>query len=552
MGHRTSLCAALVCLLAAAAVFLGGCGAAAPPQPPAPTGTLRWSLEGVSDITRLDPARLGGNQANIPVYLIFGGLVRINDKLEIVGEGAERWQISDDGTVYIFSLRRNLRYGNGDPVTAQQVAASLARAVAPATGTSFALTFLQHVVGAKEVAEGKATSIAGITALNDSTLQITLDSPRGYFLSQLTYGLMFLSPPAIGEGDAWLSQAYGTGPFRVKSREPGRSLVLEGNPFYWAGQPGLAEVHFAFYPTTDAALTAYLAGEVDVMGSQQAGVPAARLGEVSGRPGFQTVNTTVTRYVGMNNALPPFNNVFVRQAFAQAVDKEDLARRVLGGTVSPAERILPRGFPGSEQAIEPLRFDPVGARASLGLAGYVSGNDLPPITLTFDQGDKDLVAVAETLQQGWADTLGVDVRLDPVPVDVLIERLDAMIVNPSDPATAMQLYISVWGADYPDPQNFLSLMLHSGSPYNNGHWSSAEFDTLVDEADRLSAERGQSERYQRYRDAEQLAVREVGWLPLYHPQVTLAIRPTVKGLVPTVTPQGIVAADWTQVRIEQQ
>lgn len=550
MRPTTMLRTALAAMMGLAGLALAACVG---PQPPAqaPAGTLRWSLEGVSDIARLDPARLGGNQENIPIYLIFGGLVRINAELEIVGEGAERWTISDDGTVYTFTLRDNLRYGNGDAVTAQQVAASFARALAPDTGTAFALTFLQNVVGASDVAQGKAASIAGMQALDERTLQITLDSPRGYFLSQLTYGLMFLSPPTLGDGEAWLDSAFGTGPFRVKARTPGESLLLEGNPHYWAGPPGVEEVLFHFYPSTDAALSAYQAGELDVMGSVQAGVPAQRLDEVRGQPGFQTIGTTAIRYIGFNNTLPPFNNVYVRQAFAQAVDKATLARQVLGGTVAAAERILPQGFPGTDVAVTPIEFEPVGARAALGLAGFVSGNDLPPVTLTFDQGDPDLVAVAEALQLGWRETLGVDVRLEPVPLDTLIARLDAMIVNPSDPATAMQMYLSVWGADYPDPQNFLSLQLHSGSPYNNGHWSSSEFDRLVDEADRLSADRNQEQRYRLYGDAEQLAVSEVGWLPLYNPQVTLAIRPTVRGLVPTVTPQGIVASDWTRVRVEE-
>jgi peptide/nickel transport system substrate-binding protein/oligopeptide transport system substrate-binding protein len=114
----------------------------------------------------------------------------------------------------------------------------------------------------------------------------------------------------------------------------------------------------------------------------------------------------------------------------------------------------------------------------------------------------------------------------------------------------MQMYISIWGADYPDPQNFISLQLRSDSPYNNGHWYSAQFDQLTAEADQLSGLDRQRERHELYRDAEQLAVSEVGWLPLYNPEVILVIRPAVKGLSATVTPQGILATDWTQVRVE--
>lgn len=540
-------------LLLALPVLLAALAACAPPSQPTaePGGTLRWSLEGVADITRIDPARLGGNQENVPLYLIFGGLVRINDRLEIVGEGAERWTVSADGTVYTFYLRPNLKYGDGSPATAEHFAAAMARSIAPETGTEFALTFLSNVVGAHDVAAGSAERLAGVRALDDHTLEVTLDSPRGYFLSQLTYGLTYLSPPGEieSQGAAWLDKAYGTGPFRVKLREPGVRLVLEGNPHYWAGPPGVQEVEFRYYPTTEAAFEAYQAGEVDVMGSVQSGVPAGRLAEVRGQPGFQTISAPVVRYIGFNNTLPPFNNVFVRQAFAQGVDKDELAVQVLGGTAAPATRVLPAGFPGTELPVEPLAFDPVGARAALGLAGFVSGSELPPVALTYDRGDRDHEQVAQALQRGWRETLGIEVRLEPVALETLIDRLNAMIDNPSDPAGAMQMYLSVWGADYPDPQNFISLQLHSQSPYNNGHWASAQFDQLVERADQLSATQARRERFELYRDAEQIAVSEVGWLPLYSPQVTLAIRPTISGLVATSTPQGILATDWTRVRI---
>jgi oligopeptide transport system substrate-binding protein len=534
------------------ALLLAAC-TATPPQRAAPQGTLRWSLEGVSDIQRLDPARLGSHQENIAVNLIFSGLVRINDRLEVVGDGAERWTVSGDGTVYTFYLRKNLRYGNGEAATAQDFADALARALAPATGTDFALAFLRNVVGAQEVRDGSAPALAGARVIDSSTLEIRLDSPRGYFLSQLTYALSYLSPPgAIEEaGEEWLGTAYGTGPFRVKRFEPGVRLLLEGNPFYWAGLPGVEQVELRFFPDTATAFAAYEAGELDVMGSIQAGVPADRLDAVRNRPDARTLSAPVVRYIGFNNAMPPFNNVYVRQAFAQAVDKDALARQVLGGAAVAADRILPQGFPGTELPIQPIAFDPVGARAALGLAGYVSGTSLPPVALTYESGDTDLERAVQALQANWRDTLGSDVRLEPVSRDELIRRLDATAADPSDAANALQIYVSIWGADYPDPQNFISLQLRSDSPYNNGHWYNPEFDRLTAEADQLSGASGQGERHRLYRDAEQLAVSEVGWLPLYNPEVVLMIRANVKGLVGTATPQGIVATDWTQVRVEQ-
>lgn len=534
-------------------LLLSGCTQPPTPGSAAPSGTLRWSLAGVNEIARLDPARLGSNQENIPIYLIFGGLVRLNERLEIVGEGAERWTVSPDGMLYTFTLRPNLRYGDGSAVTAQHFADALARTVAPATGTNFALTFLENVVGVREVAAGTASSLAGVEAPDERTLRIRLDSPRGYFLSQLSYALTYLVPPGQIEtaGTAWVGRAFGSGPFRVKAYEPGVRLLLEGNPHYWAGPPGIAEIELKLYPSTDAAFTAYQLGEVDVMGSVQAGAPTERLNEIAVGTGFLTLSAPTVRYLGFNNTLPPFSNLFVRQAFAQAVDKRALVEQVFAGSVVAAERILPEGFPGSQLAIEPLRFDPVGARAALGLAGFVSGGELPPLSLTYDQGDADLARVALVLQRSWRETLGTEVRLEPVSTQELISRLDAMIVNPRDPTTALQIYLSVWTADYPDPQNFISLQLHSQSPFNNGRWTNARFDELISQADALSGDApGRRERLELYREAEQIAVSEVGWLPLYNPQATLAVRPNVRGLVATAAPQGIIALDWTQVRVD--
>ncbi|MBX0328201.1 peptide ABC transporter substrate-binding protein [Oscillochloris sp. ZM17-4] len=532
-----------------AGILLSACGPAPQPATP-PSGTLRWSVEGVSDIIRLDPARLADYQSNIAVNLIFGGLVRLGPDLAVIGDGAESWRVSADGTVYTFSLRKNLAYGDGTPATAQDFADALRRTISPDTGTAFAFEFLKHIVGAEELHTKAAPALSGVRAIDARTLEITLDSPRGYFLSQLTYALAFVVPPGKIEaaGDGWIDTAFGSGPFRVKEHQAGKKLVLEGNPSYWAGPPGVANVELIFFPDTAAAFTSYRSGDLDIMGSIQGGIPAERVSEVRGLPDLRSASAPVLRYIGFNNRRPPFDNVYVRQAFAQAVDKDSLTRQALSGQATPAGRILPAGFLGASLPITTLGFDPLGARSTLGLAGYVSGSSLPPVSLTYSR-DTDTEKVAQALQRNWRDTLGIAVRLEGLPIDAFIARLDSMVLDPTNPETSLQMYLSVWGADYPDPHNFLSLQLQSDSPYNNGHWSSSEFDQLTSEADQISDPARTGERLRLYNRAEQIAVSEVGWLPLFNPEITILIRPTVRGL--SFTPQGIIAADWTLVRIAQ-
>lgn len=529
--------------------LLSACAPA--PQPPAapPSGTLRWSIEGVDDIARLDPARLADYQSNIAVNLIFGGLVRLGPDLAVIGDGAESWRTSSDGKVYTFSLRENLAYGDGTPATAQDFADALRRTISPDTGTAFAFEFLKYIVGAEDLRNGSATTLSGVRALDTRTLEIMLDSPRGYFLSQLTYALAFVVPPGKIEaaGDNWINSAFGSGPFRVKEHLAGEKLVLEGNPSYWAGPPGVATIELLFFPDTATAFTSYRSGNLDIMGSIQGGIPTERVADVRGIPDMRSASAPLLRFIGFNNRRPPFDNVYVRQAFAQAVDKDSLVRQVLSDQATPVERILPPGFLGTNLPITTLSFDPLGARSTLGLAGYVSGSSLPPVTLTYSR-DTDTEKVAQALQRNWRDTLGIDVSLQGLPIKEFIARLDSMVTDPTNPETSLQMYMSIWGADYPDPQNFLSLQFQSDSPYNNGHWSSSEFDQLTSEADQISDPARTAERLKIYNKAEQIAVRDVGWLPLFTPEVNILIRPTVHGL--SFTPQGIIAADWTQVRIE--
>jgi ABC-type transport system substrate-binding protein len=527
-------------------LVLSACSAAPAKPTVEPGGTLRWSLEGISDLTALDPVRSVDYQSTIVRGLIFAGLVRLDADLNVVPDGAASWTVSADGTRYIFTLRENLRFGDGTPVTADDVVYTLTRAIAPATGSPFASAYLSGIAGAAALAGGAATDLAGVEALDPQRVAITLTSPQAYFLAQLSYSPSFLVPRSLVESGAdWPERAFGSGPFRLREWQRGRQVVLEANEHYWQGRPGIDTIELPFSSDAGLALDRYLRGELDVMGNVQAGVPSARLAEVRTNPGLRTTSAAVVRYIGFNNQRPPFDNAFVRQAFAQAVDKTSLTQQVLAGAATPAQRILPPAFPGTQLAVEPLAFDPVGARSALGLAGYLSGASLPPIIFSYaDEGDNR--RVADALQAFWRDTLGIDVVLEPLALGDFVNRLDTTTLDPTAPQS-LQFYLSTWGADYFDPHNFLSLQLRSDSPFNNGRWTNARFDELTLQADQLSAVSDANERFRLYNEAEQIAVREVGWLPLFYPQVNVLLSPNVSGLA--FTPGGVIADDWTAVRV---
>jgi ABC-type oligopeptide transport system substrate-binding subunit len=150
-------------------------------------------------------------------------------------------------------------------------------------------------------------------------------------------------------------------------------------------------------------------------------------------------------------------------------------------------------------------------------AGLTPQN-LPPVTITYGaEGDNERVLTF--LQAMWKENLGIDVKLEPME---LAKFSDSLTATFQDPTKGLQAYYSVWGADYPDPQNFLSQQLQTGVGNNNGHFSDADFDKLTRQADTLLND--DATRYKLYQQAEQIAIDKVGWLPVFFPNTNVLIR----------------------------
>ena len=152
------------------------------------------------------------------------------------------------------------------------------------------------------------------------------------------------------------------------------------------------------------------------------------------------------------------------------------------------------------------------------------------------EGDNERVVTV--LQSMWQENLGISVKLEPLELATFSSRLNDTY---QDPQKGMQAYYSIWGADYPDPQNFLSLQLQTDVGNNNGHWSNAEFDKLTKEADTTVDDF--AKRADLYNKAEQIAVDEVGWLPLFNAKVNVLVRDCIKGI--DVTGMDYQIPEWS-------
>ena len=294
-------------------------------------------------ILTLDPAVYEGSAAG-HVGSIFSGLVALDRNLEVVPDLAERWEVSEDGTIYTFFLRGGLRFHDGKPVTARDVKYSWERAAEPETDSPKALTFLGDIVGVKEKLEGKAENVSGIEVVDDLTLRVTIDGPKPYFLQKLTYPTAYVVDKVnVQSGKTWTKRPNGTGPFKMKQWVEDELLILERNDLYYRGVPKLAHVVYRLF--AGRGLTLYEEGEIDVAGVGLANIdrvldPADSLNrELLVTSGLKF--DLSTGYLAFNPNIPPFDDPKVRQAFALALDLDKWIEITLQGIPERASGILP-------------------------------------------------------------------------------------------------------------------------------------------------------------------------------------------------------------------
>ncbi|MBC8104237.1 MAG: peptide ABC transporter substrate-binding protein [Cytophagales bacterium] len=490
-------------------------------------GILRYPIE--TEPTTLDPAVVQDGPTIDLLQNLYEGLVGWNDKNEVVPLIAEDLpKISADGKTYTFTIRDNAKFFSGDPVTAEDVKYSITRSLDKRTASPVALNYLDDIVGARDVADGKTQDLAGVKALDPRTVQITLAAPRGYFLGKLTYPTAYvLSRKEVEKGptnaggihtiDASNAGSVGCGPFRLASYVRGSKITLSANADYWNGKPKLEGIERPIILDVQTQRNLYDSGRLDYIVLQKGDFEKDR-----SNPALQDQikkwKRAATWYVGLNQTYyKPFADKRVRQAFAHAVDKDAIVKSVLLAVPQKAEGILPDGIPGYSKEFKGLPYDPEKAKTLLAAAGYPGGKGLPPLQITFRQKQSDVVHTAEVLQEQLAK-VGIPVTLNAMEWG---SYLNLNNNNKTD------LFHMRWSADYLDPQDFLSLLLTTTGTENHTGYSNKQVDALCEQADR---ETDQKKRLALYQQAEKLVVEDAPWIPIYY-QVDLELmRPSVQGV----------------------
>ncbi len=482
--------------------------------PPAGEGGS-LSLYGIDPYT-LDPAVSGEMTSHVYLMQLFSGLVRFGDKLEPAPDIAESWEVSNDGRTYTFYLRQDVKFHDGKQLTAGDFKYSWERACAPQTGSLTAATYLGDIVGVAEVLSGQTTDISGVKVVNDYTLEVTIYAPKSYFLSKLTYPTAFVVDMAEAvAGGGWWRSPNGTGPFKLKQWRQTELLILERNELYYGGVAKVDLVVFLLW--SGIPMNMYETGEIDV-----AGVGSNYIEKVTDETGPFYLDLSIVPelsffYIGFNTAEPPFDDVNIRRAFSQAIDKEKLISLVFKGTMQPAYGILPPGMPGYNEALAGLEYDVEGARELIAESSYGDISQLPPITITTLGWGGGISRELEAVVHQWRQNLGVEVtvrQLEP-------ERFLYHLAEETD-----EMFYSGWIADYPHPQDFLDILFHSGSDNNHGQYSNPGADALLEAA---GVEQDSSSSLELYRQAEQLMVDDAACIPLSFGRNYVLIKPYVKG-----------------------
>ncbi len=492
-------------------------GCASEPETTVPAssegGTL--NLFGTDPIT-LDPAVSGDMTSHEYIVELFSGLLRLDDNLEPAPDIAREWQISDEGRTYTFHLREDVKFHNGRPVTAEDFKYSWERACDPATGSHTAAIYLGDIVGVKEVLSGQSREISGIRVVDADTLQVTIDAPKSYFLSKMTYPTAFVvDRDNVESGGEWWRQPNGTGPFKLRQWDKDNLLVLERNELYYGQLTKVDSVVFKLWGGVP--MNMYETGEIDATS-----VSIDYIDKVTDKTGqfyreLEVVPVLSFGYIGFDVTRPPFDDANVRRAFSQAIDKDKLVSLVFRDMVQQADGILPPGMPGFNQDLSGLKYDVDAAKELIAASKYGSVSGLPPIAITTSGWGGLISQDLEAIIQEWRQNLGVEVtvrQLEP-------QRFLYHLKQEKD-----EMYYIGWVADYPHPQDFLDILFRTGGEANYSEYSNPEVDVLLDKA-AVDLDRDRS--LELYQEAEQKLVNDAACIPLWFSQEYVLVKSYISG-----------------------
>ena len=452
---------------------------------------------------------------------IFDGLVRADTiapgQSDLVPALAESWEISDDGLVYTFHLRKGVKFHNGEELKADDVLFTINRMMDPKT-KALNTDFYDMIKGAKECLNGEADSVEGVKVLDDYTVQITLEEAFSPFLA-----LLAAPPCAIFNRKATTEagsdfglipkKTIGTGPFKLTSWTVNEEMTVKAFDDYYRGRPKVDKMIGKIIPDIATARMLFENGEVDVFDCDfaRSQIPYFLESEKWSKQVVSGPRVGVFYYC-INESIKPWDDVRVRKAFQCAVDRKIILDKIYHGQGILANGIMPKGLLGYNPDLEEIQYDPEKAKELLTEAGYPNGFDSEIAIISGTTSTRD------ELVQPMLANVGIRVK---------IKSLDSAAYYGTRREGKLPMYTNVWSADFNDPDNFFyTFFSKKNTAARSFNYNNPEVQDEILRARRIVDPK---ERIALYQELEKKIVYEdAAWLPLFSLDHLFVVQPKVK------------------------
>lgn len=504
----------------------------------------------------LHPGTAQGSHDSWILEHIFEGLTTKTPEGKIIPGMAEKWEMSDDGLVWTFQLKDGVKWSNGDPVTAEDFRYAWMYALNPNTASQYAyqLYYIKgaeslNAIGAEERAKAKEekrdpvpvsdeqmeeqASAVGIKAIDEQTLEVTLEKPVPYFLDLTSHYTYYpINKKVQEQNPEWYHEAeyfVSNGPFKLTEWRHNEKLTLAKNEFYYGkDQVKLDEVQLYTIEDLNTAWQLFKSGELDLLEE----LPAEVTGDMITKkdPEFHNAADLSTYYFNLNTNVKPFNNAKIRKAMSMALDRKTITEHVAQGGQMPAYGIIPPGMPdvegdfrenGGDLFKEDLKEAKKLFEEGLREEGL---KKLPKITLLYNTSDNHK-AIAEAAQEMWRKNLGID--------QVVLENVEMQVKLDREQGGEYMISRAGWIGDYVDPMTYLDLWVTEG-PYNDSRWSNKKYDALIKKA---KSSMDPNVRMAAMHEAEQILMDEMPVIPVYYYTKPHAIKEYVSGIYTPINRQ---------------
>lgn len=520
----------MLSLVLVLALVVTGCASGSKNESGANNNEFRINL--ASEPPTLDPAQATDQVSFTVINAIYEGLTIIDENGNVQPGIAEKWDVSEDGKTYTFTIRSDAKWNNGDPITAHDFEFSWKRALDPKLvpkPSQYAYQ-MYYIEGAEAYNTGSGSvDDVKIKATDDHTLVVTLNAPTVYFESLLSTAIYFPVHQSVTENEAFAAAAdtmITNGPFTMTEWKRNTSIVLEPSESYYARDDiKFAKVSFTMVNDSNSELNMYETGKLDYAGYPTGALPTDQFASLKEKyPNeFQIKGTASLYYYLINTTEAPFTNEKIRQALSLSIDRAAITEKVTLGGQIPAYGLVPPGIKGVEDEYR-NEVDDNYFQEDLELAKQLLAEglaeegltELPAFSLTFNTNELHQ-KVAEAVVDMWSNNLGVNAQIGNEEWGVFLDNRTAM---------NYQVARAGWGADYNDPISFIGLFT-SKSGNNNTGYANAEYDALVSQVDQST---DAAERVRLMAEAEKMIIDSHSIIPIYYYSTVYLMKPDVKGV----------------------